>query len=130
MDATSNQGSSVSNSTTAPTSSLLPILLSGATGTAVAQAQQLLKNQGYYQGQVDGDFGMKTRDAIVAFQRANSLTIDGKVGAQTWQKLQELAPQISLNEESLDSVDNTKEPFPKPIASIFIPTSNPSKAST
>lgn len=130
MNATSNQGSNVSNATTAPTSPLFPILLSGATGAAVAEAQKLLKNQGYYQGQIDGDFGMMTRDAIVAFQRANSLTIDGKVGAQTWQKLQELSLQASLHEESLDSGGNTVEPLPNPIASIFIPTNNPPKAST
>jgi peptidoglycan hydrolase-like protein with peptidoglycan-binding domain len=129
MDTTSNQGSNVSNATTPPTSPLFPILLPGSTGEAVAEAQKLLKEQGYYQGQVDGDFGMITRDAIVAFQRANSLTIDGKVGAQTWQKLKELALS-ALNEESLDSAANIAEPLPNPIASIFIPKSNSPKTST
>ncbi len=71
----------------------LPTLLPDAQGAPVAQAQQLLKAKGYYDGIVDGVFGIKTRDAIVAFQRANGLTIDGKVGEKTWQKLQ--APAIA-----------------------------------
>jgi len=32
----------------------------------------------------DGNFGAKTKLAVVAFQKANSLTADGIVGAKTW----------------------------------------------
>jgi len=42
----------------------LPTLLPGSKGAAVSQAQQLLKDKGYYQGRIDGDFGVGTRDAI------------------------------------------------------------------
>ena len=76
-----------------PPSVALPTLLIGSQGASVAQAQQLLKAKGYYDGSIDGDFGIKTRDAIAAFQRANGLTVDGKVGEKTWQKLQ--APAIA-----------------------------------
>lgn len=72
----------------------LPTLLPGSQGQAITQVQQLLKAKGYYQGRIDGDFGVATRDAIANFQRANGLTVDGKVGAQTWQKLQ--APAIAV----------------------------------
>ncbi|MEI6328681.1 MAG: peptidoglycan-binding domain-containing protein [Pseudanabaena sp.] len=79
---------------TNPTSvNILPTLLPGSKGGAVTQAQQLLKAKGYYQGRLDGDFGAGTRDAIASFQRANGLTVDGKVGEQTWNKLQ--APAIA-----------------------------------
>jgi peptidoglycan hydrolase-like protein with peptidoglycan-binding domain len=71
-----------------------PTLLPGSQGQAITQVQQLLKAKGYYQGRIDGDFGVATRDAIANFQCANGLTVDGKVGAQTWQKLQ--APAIAV----------------------------------
>ena len=77
---------STPSATALPTS--LPTLLAGSQGAAVTKAQQLLKVKGYYQGLIDGDFGAGTRNAIAAFQRANGLTVDGKVGEQTWKKLQ------------------------------------------
>ncbi|MGE5280203.1 MAG: peptidoglycan-binding domain-containing protein [Deltaproteobacteria bacterium] len=49
--------------------------------------QQALKNAGYYDGEVDGKFGPKTKSAIEAFQDANNLIADGKPGVNTWEKL-------------------------------------------
>jgi len=46
-----------------------------------------LKNAGYYDGEVDGKFGPKTKAAIEAFQDANNLVVDGKAGVNTWTKL-------------------------------------------
>jgi outer membrane murein-binding lipoprotein Lpp len=51
--------------------------------------QKALKNAGYYQGMIDGKAGRKTRRAIRAFQRANNLPVDGKVGKNTWMLLKE-----------------------------------------
>ncbi|MFA4853780.1 MAG: peptidoglycan-binding domain-containing protein [Candidatus Omnitrophota bacterium] len=48
------------------------------------QIQTALKNAGYYQGAVDGKIGKGTREAIKAFQKANNLPADGKVGKKTW----------------------------------------------
>jgi peptidoglycan hydrolase-like protein with peptidoglycan-binding domain len=36
---------------------------------------------------VDGDFGPKTAEAVGAFQAEHALTVDGKVGNQTWPAL-------------------------------------------
>lgn len=36
---------------------------------------------------VDGIFGTKTEDAVIAFQRANNLVADGIVGEKTWAKI-------------------------------------------
>ncbi|MCX6432376.1 MAG: peptidoglycan-binding domain-containing protein, partial [Actinobacteria bacterium] len=36
---------------------------------------------------IDGKYGAKTRQAVMSFQRRNRLTVDGKVGQQTWSKL-------------------------------------------
>ena len=110
----------------------LPTLLSGSKGSAVAQAQQLLKDKGYYQGRIDGDFGMGTRDAIAAFQRANGLTVDGKVGEQTWKKLQapaiaDATPPVTFVEivrpSSPSPTPTTPAPSATPTPSIFVPTS-------
>lgn len=46
-----------------------------------------LKNAGYYDGEVDGKFGPRTKAAIEAFQDANNLVADGKPGVNTWTKL-------------------------------------------
>ncbi len=51
------------------------------------QIQQALKNAGFYSGKVDGDIGPRTKKAIEAFQSANGLKADGKVGAKTWRAL-------------------------------------------
>ena len=115
---------------TNPTSvNILPTLLPGSKGGAVSQAQQLLKAKGYYQGRLDGDFGAGTRDAIAAFQRANGLTVDGKVGEKTWQKLQ--APAIADVTPQPSVIQTPVAPIPVapiPVATVDIgspPTSTP-----
>jgi len=51
------------------------------------QIQLALKNAGYYSGAIDGKIGKVTKDAIKAFQRANNLIVDGKMGKKTWELL-------------------------------------------
>lgn len=36
---------------------------------------------------VDGKYGPATQKAIMIFQKANGLKVDGKVGKKTWTKL-------------------------------------------
>lgn len=48
------------------------------------QIQSALKNAGYYTGNIDGKIGRMTVKAIKAFQKDSNLTVDGKVGKQTW----------------------------------------------
>ena len=51
------------------------------------QIQMALKNAGFDPGSLDGRMGGKTREAIKAFQKANDLVADGKVGKETWELL-------------------------------------------
>lgn len=51
---------------------------------SVRQIQLALQNAGYNPGDVDGKMGRQTKDAIRAFQRANNLPADGRVGKRTW----------------------------------------------
>ncbi|MDD5281637.1 MAG: peptidoglycan-binding domain-containing protein [Candidatus Omnitrophica bacterium] len=53
------------------------------------QIQAALKNAGYYQGIIDGKIGRQSRQAIKDFQKANNLSVDGKVGKKTWIALRE-----------------------------------------
>ena len=50
----------------------------------VKQVQAALKNAGFDPGSVDGQMGRKTRQAVRDFQKANNLSVDGKVGKKTW----------------------------------------------
>ncbi len=59
----------------------------GSSGDEVRKLQRRLKELGYYKSSVDGDFGEGTEVAVQAFQRQNGLTVDGKAGANTQQKL-------------------------------------------
>ena len=43
--------------------------------------QQRLIQYDYLDGEADGKYGEKTRDAVMLFQRRNGLTVDGRVGA-------------------------------------------------
>jgi len=45
--------------------------------------QQALSSAGYDPGPVDGTFGRRTEAAVVAFQEANGLSVDGRVGPET-----------------------------------------------
>ncbi|ABW19608.1 spore cortex-lytic enzyme [Alkaliphilus oremlandii] len=55
----------------------------GSSGEDVRIAQSRLKQWGYLEGGVDGVFGKTTYDAVIKFQKANGLTPDGVIGAQT-----------------------------------------------
>lgn len=58
-------------------------IVQGSRGEKVALIQQTLSQWGYYKGGIDGHFGRSTYNAVVAFQKKNGLTVDGKVGSAT-----------------------------------------------
>jgi general secretion pathway protein A len=58
--------------------------------------QGLLKKAGHYAGKPDGLFDDKTEKAIRNFQRAESLTVDGKPGGQTLSRLYQRAGGVFL----------------------------------
>lgn len=61
-----------------------PVIRPGVQGSYVREIQTLLKQKGYYAGNVDGKFGKGTTEAVKSFQVANGLKDDGKVGKETW----------------------------------------------
>lgn len=64
-----------------------PTIKYGAEGDAVERLQTRLKELGYFDGTVGGNFGTITRAAVMAFQAAANLTADGIVGSGTWAAL-------------------------------------------
>ena len=49
----------------------------------IRELQQALTAAGYEPGPADGTYGEQTEAAVVAFQQANGLSVDGRVGPET-----------------------------------------------
>lgn len=65
------------------------LIKKGQQGENVRKVQAKLIEKGYSCGNcgADGIFGNGTYNAVIAFQRANGLGVDGIVGPKTWEKL-------------------------------------------
>lgn len=55
----------------------------GSSGPTVVTLQKKLIRWGYLDGEADGIYGSRTRDAVRYFQKTNGLTPDGVAGSQT-----------------------------------------------
>jgi len=80
----------------------------GTAGPQVRQVQRMLAHLGYPVGKVDGKFGVRTQRAVIAFQSANELPIDGVVATNTWMALERRAGILPEPEEV------RSEPMPVP----------------
>lgn len=68
------------NNTPAPTS---PLLKTGVRGDEVRRLQERLQALGYYAGELDGQYGQGTAEAVKLFQAQHGLTSDGVAGEAT-----------------------------------------------
>ena len=59
---------------------VMPTLKKGSKGKAVLNVQKQLRAIGHYNGNLDGDFGQLTEDAVRRFQKSRKLTVDGIFG--------------------------------------------------
>lgn len=76
-------GSQTTEAIAAFTRSSAGVLGLGDRGEAVREVQALLAGLGFDPGPIDGIFGPLTLDAVVGFQRAGGLQVDGLIGPQT-----------------------------------------------
>lgn len=61
----------------------------GSISNYVLIAQDDLNTLGFKTGGLDGIFGNRTKNAVVAYQTSRGLEPDGIVGCNTWRSLQE-----------------------------------------
>ena len=66
----------------------MPVIKEGARNDAVRWLQNGLIQRGYLRkNELDGDFGLITLGALLAFQLKNGLDVDGICGPMTWEAL-------------------------------------------
>ncbi|WP_261303872.1 spore cortex-lytic enzyme [Paenibacillus andongensis] len=81
-----------------PTSAAGATLKQGSQNGDVWDAQFRLETLGYYQQSADGKYGPITAAAVRNFQYNYGLTVDGMIGAKTWETLR----NYSVNQAELD----------------------------
>ena len=79
--------------------------------------QTILTQLQFDPGPIDGIFGNATENAVMLFQQANGLDVDGVVGPNTWSKLCEAVTSVS-------------SPLDQPVTTEESQTSQPSETLT
>lgn len=78
-----NEKESQGNRTVQNSSQDETYLAFGSTGKAVEKLQKKLKEKNYYNGEIDGIYGAKTKEAVLKFQSEKKIAMDGIAGEQT-----------------------------------------------
>ncbi len=90
----------------------------GSRGEAVKELQRQLVKLSYYEGQIDGIYGSKTQDSVIAFQRNHNLLADGIVGDLTWSELDHVIasnePESFIEERIEAETESFIAPTPSP----------------
>jgi len=116
----------------------LRFIRQGSKGDSVLEWEEFLRGRQYYLLEVDGIFDAATCKATKDFQRTHALTIDGKVGNQTWGKALELGFHAVVGDESdwpskpafAPMTYHTRERYLGHIAYQRMPTANNPEAIT
>ena len=77
------------------------ILKVGGKGNDVKKLQENLNKLGYSCGVADGIFGEATKKAVLKYQRANNLAVDGIVGAKTLASIESNLNKIVKQEDNI-----------------------------
>ena len=85
------------------------VLRKGMKGEEVGDWQIFLRGLKLYFGEADNDFGQKTHDATILFQRKYKLKDDGVVGSNTWAKAISLGYAFDIEDE-LDDIHSPNYP--------------------
>jgi peptidoglycan hydrolase-like protein with peptidoglycan-binding domain len=89
------------------------ILRIGSKGADVQQLQTLLKELGYYNSVVDGQYGETTLTAVSKFQISKGLSADGVAGVKTREILQKAVNQKKATPAPSSTPETTKKQKPQ-----------------
>ena len=81
-------------------------LKKGNKGETVKEAQNKLKQLGFYQGKIDGDYGDMTVDAVKKYQRTQHLLEDGIIGPVTCKVLNNTQTNSTAKKEEKNEGPN------------------------
>ena len=109
-----------------PSANQAPQPASSANEDGVANLQNLLADRGFYKGTITGVLGARTKEAIIAAQKAYGLAADGVAGARTIAALESGLPrqQIAIS-NPVPAVTPTIRVIPAPQAAIPTPQPAP-----
>lgn len=95
------------------------VLRQGMNCEQVGDWQIFLRGLNLYFGVVDDDFGKKTHDATILFQKKYKLKDDGVVGSSTWSKAISLGFAFDIEDDFIDlySPNYPNKPDFKPLVS-------------
>lgn len=82
---------------------MYPILQNGSQGEKVRELQNLLKDYGFYEGQLDGFFGLGTEKSVKEFQKIKSFTVTGVVRKELWIILEAIQYTLGTSRTPLTS---------------------------
>lgn len=101
---TPNQTIVIVQSNNAPTSnSQQPVI------SEIGNLQMLLKQRGFYQGEIDGQLGQTTTNAVLKAQQAYALSQDGFVGPLTMRSLLAGGNNLPLTQPALPRLPTTQD---------------------
>ena len=99
-----DNGSSDTGSSSSQQEASYNTLKVGSTGDAVLNLTTELKKQGYYNGSPTRNYTTAVKNAVMTFQKAKGLTVDGVAGAATQHKLYGTVPIGAADKSNLEFV--------------------------
>ncbi len=112
MSSTASDSSSGSSSS-GSSSSAPSTWSNGSSGDEVTKIQTRLKELGFYDGEIDGEFGNATEQAYRAFQEAAGLTVDGIAGSDRDVLYSDDAPHAEKAQEATEEAKTEEETTPE-----------------
>ena len=83
-----------------------PVIMQlGSTGEDVRILQEYLHELGFLSGSADGNFGNKTKKAVLSFQKANKLTADGNVTQSLFDLIEQSITSVPEKVQRYTSVE-------------------------
>ena len=110
--AVTSTATATATATITPSPTPYSILSRGDRGEEVKRLQRRLNELHYNAGTADGVFGKQTREAVIAFQKANGLKTDGVAGPATQKILYESTSVVTARPTATASPTPTVVPGP------------------